>query len=162
MNPSPAPRFTESGAPPPWLRVLLWVGLPVVIVAWGGLTDGADGAWAGVLSAVVVCIGALVPIELSVRQGHVRVVGDHLHVGRRAVPVDALDLATLRFKETAAVYRFLGKGQLKSNPIWLRHTVALDGHHEGHPVQVMVRTNHPDELVAALWLAAHGDEEQRR
>lgn len=143
--------FAESGAPPPWLRALLWVVVPLGSIGGGWLAGGSSGALGGAVVAACVFVFLTLSLEISGRfYGGVRVEGDRLYVGRRSVPVDALDLSTLRFQETADVYNVFGKGQLKSNPMWLKHTVAVEGSHDGRPVQVMVRTNRPDELVAAL------------
>lgn len=158
MTSGAAPTFAESGAPPPWVRALLWVVVPLAAVGGGWLANGPGGAAGGAVGAACVLL-AVIALEWGCRRdGGVTVVGGRLFVGRNSVPVAALDLTTLGFVETPDVYRVFGSNQLKSNPLWLRHTVALDGHHDGRAVHVMVRTDHPDELVAALRAATASPE----
>ncbi|MEO7556694.1 MAG: hypothetical protein ABIV94_08855 [Acidimicrobiales bacterium] len=114
--------------PPPWLRALLWIGLPLAAVGGGWLANGAGGAAGGALGATLVLLAGVLPLELGQRfSGGVRVTRERLFVGRRSVPVNALDVTTLRFEETLDVYKVFGRDQLKTNPLWLRHTVAVEG-----------------------------------
>ena len=158
----PRPTFKESHAPPPWLRVVLYVVIPAAVLGYTAYQlDGAAGLGVGALIVAVILLCGALSLEISAPlYGNIKVSGGVLSVGRRAVPVSALDLSTLSVAETAEIYAVFGSGNLKSNPMWLRETVAVRGNHGGRPISVMVRTNRRDELVAALRatavIAPHG------
>ena len=147
------PAFKESHAPPPWLRVVLYVVIPAAVLGYFTYQlDGAAGLSVGALIVAVILLCSALPLELSAPlYGNIKVSGGVLSIGRRTVPVSALDMSTLSFAET---YVTFGSGNLKSNPMWLRETVTVRGDHGGRPISVMVRTNRRDELVAALRAAA--------
>jgi len=64
MQRTDAMTFAESGAPPWWLRALLW-GAPLGIVAAGWVDRGTDGAAGGAVAAAVVLLFATLPLEFS-------------------------------------------------------------------------------------------------
>lgn len=146
-----AVKFAESGRPPWWLR-LLAVGLACVAVGGGALVGGSDGAAGGAAGATIILIGWGLGLELGqALYGGVRVDATRLWVGKRSVPLAALDLDTLRFEAGFEIYAVFARGHLLSNPMWLPDTVAIDGHSaEKGPVRVVVRTARRDELVAVL------------
>jgi len=142
--------FAESGAPPPWMRalaVLLGVGVP----GYGWFSGGAGGAAAGAvaISTVLLAYGGL---ELGQRlYGGVVVDRTHLRVGtRRSVALAALDLSTLRDEAGVETYAVFGERNLRSAPMWLRDTVAVNGRDDRGAISVVVRTNRRAELVEAL------------
>lgn len=147
---SPCSRFSESHAPPPWLRVLLW-GFPVAWVGYWAFAEGADAA-AGAAAGAVIVLFATASLEISqALYGGICVDETHLRVGRRrSVALADLDLETLRFEAGMEIHDVFGKRNVKSNPMWLPHTVALEGRDERGTISVVVKTRRPDELVAAL------------
>lgn len=108
----------------------LW-GLPPGLTVFGWLTGGADGAAGAAVGAAVILLFLTVPLEVSQSRrlyGGVRVADGRLHVGRRSVPVAALDLSSMTSEASAEAFAVLGKGRLMSNPIWLRDLAgAIDG-----------------------------------
>jgi hypothetical protein len=127
MQRTDAMTFAESGAPPWWLRALLW-GAPLGIVAAGWVDRGTDGAAGGAVAAAVVLLFATLPLEFSFAwYGGVRVVDGRLHVGRRSVPVHALDLSTMTFEVGPEIYSVFDRHRIMSNPIWLHDKLAVDG-----------------------------------
>ncbi|MBA3373851.1 MAG: hypothetical protein M3493_10140 [Actinomycetota bacterium] len=142
--------FAESGAPPWWLRIMLW-GAPPAIVAFGWIEGGADGAAGGAVAAGdrAAVRHAAVGVQLRLVR-RVRVVEGRLHVGRRSVPVHALDLSTMTFEVGPEVFSVFDRHRLMSNPIWLHDKLAVNGRHNGQTVGVVVSSNRHDELVAVL------------
>ncbi|MBA3622525.1 MAG: hypothetical protein H0W51_09460 [Euzebyales bacterium] len=132
------------------MRALLW-GVPPAIVAFGWIDGGADGAAGGAVAAVIVLLFATLPLEFSFAwYGGVRVAAGRMHVGRRSVPVHALDLSTMTFEVGPEMFSVFDKHRMMSNPIWLHDKLAVNGRHNGHAVRVVVSSNRRDELVAAL------------
>lgn len=147
----PCGGFFESHAPPSWLRLLLW-GLPAAWVLYWVVAEGGDAAAGAAVGAVTVLLFGTLPLEVSLAvYGGVCVDETHLRVGRRrSVALADLDLETLRFEAGVETFDVFGKRNVKSNPMWLPHTVALQGHDERGTISVVVKTRRPDELVAAL------------
>lgn len=142
--------FVESGAPPAWLRALV----ALVCGAWlafGYALRGADGA-AGAAVGVALLLVAYGGLELGQRlYGGVVVDRTHLRVGtRRSVALSDLDLATLRDQAGMETFAVFGERNLRSAPIWLRDTVALQGRDERGPISVVIRTARRAELVESL------------
>lgn len=143
-------QFSESGAPPRWLRLLL-LGVPLGAVGLAWLTAGADSAAGAAVAALVVLVCGVVPLELGqVLYGGVVVAEGRLHVGRRSAPVRALDLDTVTAQAGAEVFAVFGRDRLVSTPLWLRDTLAVSGHDGARALRVVVRTDRREELLAAL------------
>jgi hypothetical protein len=144
---APTPTFVESGAPPAWLRVLLWGSLLLA----GGAGASVDLALAALLVAILLCFLVL-PLELSQRRyGGVCVEDGRIHVGRRSAPVSGLDLDSVRAARPGEAFGVFDRSLLATNPMWLKHSLSIPGtNDDGDPIRVAVRTNHPEELLAAL------------
>lgn len=146
-------RFYDSQVPPVWLRILLWGPAPALVI-FGAVTGRDDGAvWAAVMMALIL-VFVVGLMEFAVWfDGGICVNETRLWVGRRrsrSVALADLDLDTLRFEAAWEIYDVYGKGRLMSNPMWLPHFVAVDGHDERGSVSVIVKTRRPQELAAAL------------
>lgn len=148
---APCSRFSESHAPPAWLRLLLW-GLPIAWVMYWFVAEGGDAAAGAAVGSATVLLFGTVPLEVGQRlYGGLCVDETHLRVGRRrSVALADLDLDTLGFEAGIEIHDVFGQRNLKSNPIWLPDTVALEGHDQRGTISVVVKTRRRDELVAAL------------
>jgi hypothetical protein len=68
---------------------------------------------------VIVLLFATLPLEFSFAwYGGVRVAAGRMHVGRRSVPVHALNLSTMTFEVGPEMFSVFDKHRMMSNPIW--------------------------------------------
>src|SRR5262249_14961093 len=79
-----------------------------------------------------------------------RIDDQELWVGRRHVPLRALDASTIGRAGNPWPWRVLSRRYLGANPIWTRDSVAVNGADEGGPYRVAVGTDRRDALVAVL------------
>ncbi|MCI4354177.1 MAG: DUF2510 domain-containing protein, partial [Thermoplasmata archaeon] len=119
-------------------------------------------AWWWLLAIAAVAFFAIGPIAVPIalvawfvnvgRYARVRtrIDDERLSVGRRSVPLAALDLSTVGRATNPWPWRVFSRRYLGANPIWTRDSLSVQGIDAGGIYRVAVGTNHRDELVAAL------------
>jgi hypothetical protein len=73
-----------------------------------------------------------------------------IKVGRRSLPLAALELSTLGRAGNTWPWRVFNRRYLGANPIWTQDSIGVRGLVEGRPCWVAVGTNRREELVDAL------------
>jgi hypothetical protein len=129
-------------------------------------------AWWWLAVIIIVTFFAVAPVAVPLaiiawfinvgRFARTRVVilDDWLQVGKRAVPLAALDCSTIGQAGNTWPWRTFDRRYLGANPVWSRDSVAVRGIDAGGVYRIAVGTNRRDELVAALRAAI--DEAHRR
>ncbi len=84
---------------------------------------------------------------------HIRIEPDRICVGRRSLPLAALDLSTLGRGRNPWPWRHLSHRFLVASPVWTRDSVGVRGRLDGRKVFVSVGTNHREELIEVLTTA---------
>jgi len=87
---------------------------------------------------------------LRFRKTKVRIDAGQLMVGRRSVPLAALEPSTLGRAGNTWPWRVFNRRYLGANPIWTRDSVGMRGIVDRKPCWVAVGTNRRDELVTVL------------
>jgi hypothetical protein len=97
-----------------------------------------------------IAAGAWFVNVLRFRKTKVRVDGERLWVGRRSLPLVALEPTTLGRAGNTWPWRVFSKRYLGANPIWTNDSVGMRGIVDRKPCWVAVGTNRREELVDAL------------
>ena len=97
-----------------------------------------------------IAAGAWFVNVLRFRKTKVRVDHERLSVGRRSLPLLALEPSTLGRAGNTWPWRGFSRRYLGANPIWTRDSVGMRGIVGRKPCWVAVGTNRRDELVTAL------------
>lgn len=97
-----------------------------------------------------IAIGAWFVNVLRFRTTKVRVDGKQLTVGRRSLPLAALEPSTLGRAGNTWPWRVFSRRYLGANPVWTRDSVGMRGIVDRKPCWVAVGTNRRDELVTVL------------
>ncbi len=119
--------------------------------AWGWLPVIVAVAFFGIAPVFApIAAGAWFINVVRFRGTKIRIDRDQVSVGRRSLPLAALELSTLGRAGNTWPWRAFSKRYLGANPIWTRDSVGMRGIHQGRPCWVAVGTNRRDELVSAL------------
>jgi hypothetical protein len=130
-------------------------------------------AWWWLLAIAAVAFFAIGPIAVPLalvawfvnvgRYARVRtrIDDERLSVGRRSVPLAALDLSTVGRATNPWPWRVFSRRYLGANPIWTRDSLSVQGIDPGGIYRVAVGTNRRDELAATLETAAREAQDRR-
>jgi uncharacterized membrane protein YhaH (DUF805 family) len=131
-------------------------------------------AWWWLLAICVVTVFTLsvylVPIAIIAwfvnvgrySKTRVRVDSERIWVGRRSLPLSALDLDRIGRATNPWPWRVLNPRYLGGNPIWTRDSVGIRGRDGKKKYWVSVGTNRRDELIATLHMAVTAAKQRRQ
>jgi hypothetical protein len=91
----------------------------------------------------------------------VRIDAERIWVGRRSLPLTALDLGAVGRATNPRPWRVFSPRYLGGNPVWTRDSVGIRGRDGTRRCWVAVGTNRRDELLAVLATAAAGAHDRR-
>jgi len=107
----------------------------------------------GVIAVPVAVIAWFVNVGRFART-RIRIDAERIWVGRRSLPLTALDLDAVGRATNPRPWRVFSPRYLGGNPVWTRDSIGIRGRDGTRPCWVAVGTDRRDELLAVLTATA--------